>query len=107
MSSGLPLEGVRVLDFSRLLPGPFCSLMLADLGAEVLKVEDTGLGDYTRMTPPMQGGEEAQRQGVGSAQFNALNRNKRSIQVDLKQDAAREIVLELVTWREHVVAVRG
>jgi crotonobetainyl-CoA:carnitine CoA-transferase CaiB-like acyl-CoA transferase len=97
MSSGLPLEGIRVLDFSRLLPGPFCSLMLADLGAEVLKVEDTGVGDYTRMTPPYKGDEAAQKQGVGSVQFNALNRNKQSIQLDLKQDAAKEIVLELVT----------
>lgn len=96
MSSGLPLDSVRVLDFSRLLPGPFCSLMLADLGAEVLKVEDTGLGDYTRMTPPFKGGEEAQKHGVGSAQFNALNRNKQSIQVDLKQDEAKEIILKLV-----------
>ena len=44
----LPLEGVRVLDLSRLLPGGFCSLLLADFGADVLKVEDTGLGDYIR-----------------------------------------------------------
>ena len=64
--------------------------MLADLGAEVLKVEDTGAGDYTRMTPPYSGDEAAQKQGVASAQFNALNRNKRSIQVDLKQDAAKK-----------------
>ena len=50
--SALPLSDVRVLDLTRLLPGGFCSLLLADLGAEVLKVEDTGAGDYTRMTPP-------------------------------------------------------
>ncbi len=48
----LPLEGVRVLDLSRLLPGGFCSLLLADFGAEVLKVEDTGMGDYIRWSPP-------------------------------------------------------
>ncbi len=48
----LPLEGVRVLDLSRLLPGGFCSLMLADFGADVLKVEDTGMGDYVRWSPP-------------------------------------------------------
>ena len=47
-----PLEGVRILDLSRLLPGGFCSLLLADLGADVLKVEDTGMGDYVRWAPP-------------------------------------------------------
>ena len=49
----LPLDGVRVLDLSRLLPGPFCSLLLADFGADVLKVEDTGMGDYMRWSPPV------------------------------------------------------
>ena len=48
----LPLQGIRVLDLSRLLPGGFCSLLLADFGAEVLKVEDTGMGDYIRWSPP-------------------------------------------------------
>ena len=48
----LPLEGIRVLDLSRLLPGGFCSLLLADFGADVLKVEDTGMGDYVRWSPP-------------------------------------------------------
>jgi alpha-methylacyl-CoA racemase len=48
----LPLDGLRVLDLSRLLPGGFCSLLLADFGAEVLKVEDTGMGDYVRWAPP-------------------------------------------------------
>ena len=52
MSAGGPLAGVRVLDLSRLLPGGFCSLMLADFGAEVLKVEDTGMGDYVRWAEP-------------------------------------------------------
>ena len=48
----LPLEGIKVLDLSRLLPGGFCSLLLADFGADVLKVEDTGMGDYIRWSPP-------------------------------------------------------
>ena len=52
------LEGVRVLDLSRLLPGGFCSLLLADFGAEVLKVEDTGMGDYVRWAPPYYEGAE-------------------------------------------------
>jgi crotonobetainyl-CoA:carnitine CoA-transferase CaiB-like acyl-CoA transferase len=94
--SALPLEGVRVLDLSRLLPGPFCSLILADLGAEVLKVEDTGMGDYLRWTTPYLGGEEERQRGVASAQFHGLNRNKRSIQLDLKNEAGREILLKLV-----------
>jgi crotonobetainyl-CoA:carnitine CoA-transferase CaiB-like acyl-CoA transferase len=105
MSEGLPLEGIKVLDLSRLLPGPFCSLLLADLGATVLKVEDTGMGDYVRWTPPYQGDEDAKNRGVASAQFNALNRNKQSIQVDLKQDAGKEIVLKLVA--EHDVVLES
>ncbi len=55
----LPLEGIRVLDLSRLLPGPFCSLLLADFGADVVKVEDTGMGDYVRWATPTFDGVEA------------------------------------------------
>ena len=54
----LPLEGIRVLDLSRLLPGPFCSLLLADFGADVIKVEDTAQGDYMRWAPPAYDGAE-------------------------------------------------
>lgn len=71
-----PLEGVRVLDLSRLLPGPYCSLLLADYGAEVIKVEDPGLGDYLRAIPPLVEGT--------SAYFQALNRNKQSLTLNLK-----------------------
>ena len=53
------LAGIRVLDLSRLLPGGFCSLLLADFGAEVLKVEDTGAGDYLRWMPPLVAGADA------------------------------------------------
>ena len=64
MSAGaLPLEGVRVLDLSRLLPGGFCSLLLADFGADVIKVEDTGMGDYVRWAPPHFEGAEASANG--------------------------------------------
>ena len=55
----LPLEGIRVLDLSRLLPGGFCSLLLADFGADVLKVEDTGMGDYVRWATPLLRGRGA------------------------------------------------
>jgi len=88
-----PLEGVRVLDLSRLLPGGFCSLLLADLGADVLKVEDTGMGDYVRWSPPLYDGPH---ESARSALFLALNRNKRSIRLDLKSDGGREALLRLV-----------
>jgi alpha-methylacyl-CoA racemase len=90
---GLPLEGIRVLDLSRLLPGGFCSLLLADFGAEVLKVEDTGAGDYIRWAPPYYEGAE---DSAKSALFLSLNRNKRSIRIDLKNEAGREVLLRLV-----------
>jgi crotonobetainyl-CoA:carnitine CoA-transferase CaiB-like acyl-CoA transferase len=77
----LPLDGLKVLDLTRLLPGGFCSLMLADFGADVIKVEDTGPGDYVRWAPPFYEGAE---QTARSALFLALNRGKRSIRIDLK-----------------------
>jgi alpha-methylacyl-CoA racemase len=89
----LPLEGIRVLDLSRLLPGGFCSLLLADFGADVLKVEDTGMGDYIRWSPPyLEGAEDSAK----SALFLSLNRNKRSIRLDLKSEAGRDALLALV-----------
>ncbi|TML06870.1 MAG: CoA transferase [Actinobacteria bacterium] len=88
----LPLEGVRVLDLSRLLPGGFCSLLLADFGADVIKVEDTGMGDYVRWSPPYYEGAD---ESAKSALFLALNRNKRSIRIDLKTEHGREVLLRL------------
>jgi alpha-methylacyl-CoA racemase len=87
------LEGVRVLDLTRLLPGGFCSLLLADFGADVLKVEDTGMGDYVRWAPPFHEGAD---ESAKSALFLALNRNKRSIRVNLKEERGREVLLRLV-----------
>jgi alpha-methylacyl-CoA racemase len=92
----LPLSDVRVLDLSRLLPGGFCSQLLADLGADVVKVEDTGMGDYVRWAPPYYGEDERQSLGTRSALFLSLNRNKRSIRLDLKSDGGREALLRLV-----------
>jgi alpha-methylacyl-CoA racemase len=98
----LPLQGIRVLDLSRLLPGGFCSLLLADFGADVLKVEDTGMGDYIRWSPPYyEGAHESAR----SALFLALNRNKRSIRLDLKHERGREALLRLV--REYDVVLES
>ena len=98
----LPLSGIRVLDLSRLLPGGFCSLLLADFGAEVLKVEDTGAGDYIRWAPPYYEGAE---DSAKSALFLSLNRNKRSIRIDLKNEAGREVLLRLV--REYDVVLES
>ena len=88
----LPLEGLRVLDLTRLLPGGFCSMLLADFGADVIKVEDTGLGDYVRWAPPFYDGVE---RSAGSALFLSLNRGKRSIRIDLKSDPGKEVLLRL------------
>ncbi|HVG73855.1 MAG TPA: CoA transferase, partial [Thermoleophilaceae bacterium] len=96
------LSDIRVLDLSRLLPGGFCSLLLADFGAEVLKVEDTGMGDYIRWSPPYYEGAD---DSAKSALFLALNRGKRSIRLDLKTDGGRDVLLRLV--REHDVLLES
>ena len=96
------LAGLRVLDLSRLLPGGFCSLLLADYGADVLKVEDTGLGDYIRWAPPRIDGVEP---SAASALFLALNRGKRSIRLDLKVREGRDVLLRLV--RDHDVLLES
>jgi crotonobetainyl-CoA:carnitine CoA-transferase CaiB-like acyl-CoA transferase len=83
-----PLEGTRVLDLSRLLPGPFASLVLADMGATVDKVEDPSGGDYLRHMPPIVDGM--------SGMFKALNRGKRSACLDLKKPEATRAFLRMV-----------
>lgn len=83
-----PLSGIKVLDLSRLLPGPLASLVLADLGAEVDKVEDAQGGDYLRIMPP--------QIADTSSVFLALNRNKRSAVIDLKKPKGKEALLRLV-----------
>jgi alpha-methylacyl-CoA racemase len=89
MTQPLPLNGIRVLDLSRLLPGAYASQMLADFGADVIKVEEPGSGDYGRHMPPHGAG------GMG-LNFLAINRNKRSITLNLKNAAGREVFLRLV-----------
>lgn len=93
VSAPLPLAGTRVLDLSRLLPGPFASLVLGDLGAHVDKLEDTAGGDYLRVMPPLAISEDAP---ATSSAFLALNRNKRSALVDLKKPSAKAAFLRLV-----------
>ncbi|AQL44239.1 carnitine dehydratase [Halorientalis sp. IM1011] len=82
------LDGVRVLDLSRLLPGPYATQLLADAGADVIKVEDTDAGDYARILPPYT------ETGVGAI-FDAVNRGKRSVALDLKSARGREAFLDM------------
>jgi crotonobetainyl-CoA:carnitine CoA-transferase CaiB-like acyl-CoA transferase len=89
------LDDVRVLDLTRLLPGPFCTVLLADFGADVIKVEDTTGGDYLRWMPPLV--------DEYSAMFHPLNRNKRSLAIDLKNPMGREAFLRLATTADVVV----
>ena len=94
------LEGIRVLDLTRLLPGPALSMHLADLGADVIKVEDTGEGDYMRSFPPLT--RNADGAEVNAA-FENINRGKRSICLDLKQPQGRELLLRLVDTADALV----
>lgn len=91
-----PLDGVRVLDLTRLLPGAYATSLLVDLGADVLKVEDPRGGDGLRITPPYTASGES---GV----FVALCRGKRSIALDLKHDEGRAVLLELVARSDALV----
>jgi crotonobetainyl-CoA:carnitine CoA-transferase CaiB-like acyl-CoA transferase len=100
-----PLAGVKVLDLTRLLPGGFCTLLLADLGAEVLKVEDPAGGDYIRWMPPYYGGDAEKADGTASSYFLGLNRNKRSLRLNLKHPTGRDILLRLAA--EHDVLVES
>lgn len=87
-----PLEGIRVLDLSRVLAGPYCTQFLGDMGAEVVKVEPPLHGDETRTWGPPFAGDAEQRESV---YFMAANRSKRGITLDLKTDAGRRIAREL------------
>jgi crotonobetainyl-CoA:carnitine CoA-transferase CaiB-like acyl-CoA transferase len=94
-----PLDGIRVLDLSRLLPGPVCTLHLADLGADVIKIEDTGPGDYARSL----GVATSHGGSAPSAFFRMINRNKRSLSLDLKADAGRGAFLRLAQRADVIV----
>src|SRR4029453_1489099 len=82
-----PLAGVRVLDLTRVLAGPFCAIMLGDMGSEGIKVEEPGKGDDTRSWPPFVEGE--------STYFMSVNRNKKSMTLNLKAPEGREVLLAL------------
>ena len=91
----LALEGIRILDLTRVLAGPYATMILADLGAEVIKIEMPGRGDDARAFPPHVAGE--------SAYFMSLNRNKRSMTLDLKQPTGKQLFLDLVKKVDVVV----
>jgi len=90
-----PLDGIRILDLSRAFSGPYCTMMLADLGAEVVKIENPVGGDETRQWTPM-----VQDQ---SGYFFALNRSKRSVAINLRTQAGQEIVHRLAAWADVAV----
>jgi formyl-CoA transferase len=95
-NSGQALQGVRVLDLSRILAGPFCTMMLGDLGAEIIKLERPGSGDDTRTWgPPFSGGE--------SAYYLCCNRNKKSMTVDLRSPEGQELVRRLAAESDVLV----
>lgn len=95
-SSFQPLSGIRVLDFSRILAGPYCTMVLADMGAEVIKIERPGTGDETRAWgPPFVGGE--------SAYFLCVNRNKKSVTVDMGTAEGKSIIRDLAAQSDVLV----
>jgi crotonobetainyl-CoA:carnitine CoA-transferase CaiB-like acyl-CoA transferase len=90
-----PLAGVRVLDLTRVLAGPFAAMMLGDMGADVIKVEETGKGDDTRKWPPFVGGE--------ASYFMSVNRSKRSLTLNLKSPAGVAILKRLAARSDVVL----
>ena len=96
-SAPLPLEGVRVLDFTQVMMGPCCTQMLGDYGADVIKIERSGMGDLSRWSV----GEDPD--GGNNPVFASLNRNKRSLALDLKSEGDRDVVVRLVETADVVV----
>ena len=96
--STLPLDGIRILDFTQVMLGPCATQMLADFGADVIKVERPGTGDLSRNFFG-----ESSEEAMNNAVFSSLNRNKRSIEIDTKSDAGRQMVYDLVRVSDVVV----
>ena len=90
-----PLDGIRILDLTRLNPGGYCTMLLADMGADVLKIEQPRRGDYLRYTPPMIGSQ--------SSMFLTLNRNKKSMTLNLKSQEGKEILKRLLNSHDILV----
>src|SRR5919197_2408888 len=91
-----PLDGILVLDLTRVLSGPYCTMLLADMGARVIKIEQPGRGDDTRAWgPPFVGAE--------SAYFLSINRNKESLTLDVKHSSGRQILERLLDLADVIV----
>jgi formyl-CoA transferase/CoA:oxalate CoA-transferase len=90
------LEGVRILEITRMLSGPYCGILLGDLGAEMIKIEQPGTGDPMRIMPPVMGETMA-------AYYVAINRNKKSITLDLKKPEGKEVFYRLVAESDVVL----
>ena len=91
-----PLDGIRIIDLSRVVSGPFCTMTLADMGADVIKIEEPGIGDESRaFGPPFLGGE--------SPYFLSINRNKRSCTVNLKSEDGKGILWKMLGTADVVI----
>ncbi len=99
----LPLAGLKVLDFTTLLPGPYATQILADMGAEVLRIESPTRPDLVKLMPPFVGGDVKTGKGKVSAAHATLNRNKQSMAIDLKHPSAKEIIHRLLPEYDIVI----
>ena len=90
-----PLQNLTIIEFGNFIAGPYATMLLADMGANVIKVEPAGMGDMARATPPFIQGH--------SASFMALNRNKRSVVLDLKSEEGKQAAMDLVRTADAVV----
>jgi crotonobetainyl-CoA:carnitine CoA-transferase CaiB-like acyl-CoA transferase len=88
-----PLDGIRVIDLSMLLPGPLCSQHLADMGADVIKIENPRVPDMTRYFDAQYSGTEKPEASKDSAMFRLLNRNKKSVNLNVMRPEGREVLL--------------
>jgi crotonobetainyl-CoA:carnitine CoA-transferase CaiB-like acyl-CoA transferase len=95
MSAAKALQGLKVLDVTHIYSGPYCTMLLGDLGADVVKIEARGTGEDSRSFPPMKNGV--------SGYFTYLNRGKRSLELNLKSEAGRKAALDLAAWADVVV----
>ena len=102
MNHEFPLEGVRVLDLSRVLAGPWCSQNLADLGADVIKIERPGAGDDTRAWGPPYAKDGDGRDTKEAAYYLSANRNKRSVTLDISTPEGQQIVRELARLNQNL-----
>ncbi len=103
MAGPAPLSGIKVIDLTKLAPGPFCTMILGDLGAEVIKVEEPGPPTGRRAQQAGAAGVQGPAGGFGGSPYNALNRNKKSIGLNLKSAPGKEIYLKLVEDADVVV----